>query len=130
VLERALSRVRGWAVPYLCVQGLSVVAWWLLLFAHPPSRRLFFPGGELSPEMSALLLPDLVTLAGGSFAAAAARTLGRTWGAGATWLVAGAATYAALFTIHWSLLEGAPWLSPLLMSLAAAGSLSCARAPV
>jgi hypothetical protein len=45
-----------------------------------------------------------------------------------SWLVAGGALYAALFTASWALLEPVPMPSTILMLLAAAGSIGSALA--
>ena len=115
---------------YLVVQGSSVIAWWVLLATVHSSRAWFFPGGDISPELHALLLPDVIVLGVMSLAAAWGRSTRRPWAAPVSWLVAGGTSYAALFTFHWSLQVGAPVLSPALMGLLAAGSIVSALQPL
>lgn len=114
-------------VAFYALQGAGVILWWAILHALPATRGWFFPSGEIDAVLAAFMLPDLVVLGMGSLLTAFA--LRRQTGAvrPLAWLVAGAANYAMLFTIHWTVTVDAPILSLALMAASGMGSLICAR---
>jgi hypothetical protein len=118
------------AAVVLGLQGLAVAAWWAALAWWPESRAAFLPEDGWTAEFRALLLPDLALLGAGSLAAGWLLARGRPAARAAACVVAGAALYAALFTLGWARAHGAPALSPLLMAGSALLSCACARLAV
>jgi hypothetical protein len=112
------------------VLAVGVAAWWGLILHVPPSRLWFFPGGVIEHPLRAFVMPDLLVLSVGSAVAAWLIATGRPGAIAASWFVAGAAGYATVYTISWSLHEDVPLASPLLMTAAAALAIVCARAAV
>lgn len=62
-----MQRVRQNAAIYFLLQGLAVFVWWIMLYFIPESRNLFRLGND-GNTLLAFWLPDLILLAGGSFA--------------------------------------------------------------
>lgn len=116
------------AAAYFLVQAVLVPLWWSMLFAVPASRDWFLPSRDLDPAFVAFVAPDLIVLSVASAITGvfAPRTpqLART----GSWVVVGAVMYATAYTLAWTALVGAPWLSAALMMAAAAGSIASARA--
>ena len=116
------------AAAYFLVQAVLVPLWWSLLFAVPASRDWFLPSRDLEPAFVAFVAPDLVVLSVASAitGAFASRTtqVART----GSWFVVGAVMYATAYTLAWTALVAAPWLSAALMIAASAGSIASARA--
>jgi hypothetical protein len=108
------------------LQAAAVPAWWLLLWWVPGSQALFFPSPGIDPTMRAFVVPDLVVLAGASGAAAWLIRRGDRRAPLVSWFAAGAACYAAAFTVAWAVRAGAPALAPLLMLASAVLSVTCA----
>lgn len=94
----------------LCAVGIP--AWWLALHYSPVVRELFVPA-ESWRGFQALLLPDLL-LAVACAILASQLVRGRFSNAlvGVTF---GAWAYATVYSISWTVSEGAPWLGPMLM---------------
>jgi hypothetical protein len=111
---------------YFWLQGSAVIGWWVLLMLLPSSRRLFLPVTAANDGFAALLLPDLGALALGSLVAGQLIRRGRPAGKLAAWFVAGAASYATLYTFAWAFLHRGPLLSVALMTASLAGTLFCA----
>jgi hypothetical protein len=113
---------------YFLVQAVLVPLWWSMLFAVPASRDWFLPSRDLDPAFVAFVAPDLIVLSVASAITGvlAPRTpqLART----GSWFVVGAVMYATAYTLAWTALVAAPWLSAALMMAAAAGSIASARA--
>jgi hypothetical protein len=116
------------AAAYFFVQAVLVPLWWSMLFAVPASRDWFLPSRDLDPAFVAFVAPDLIVLSVASAITGvlAPRTpqLART----GSWFVVGAVMYATAYTLAWTALVAAPWLSAALMMAAAAGSIASARA--
>lgn len=108
------------------VQAGGVVFWWLLIYAAPASRRWFFPGGVLDSVLASFIVPDLAVLALGSAVAGWLGLSGRRIAQPVAWFTAGAAVYAAAFTMSWAARVDAPNASPVLMLTSAL--LSCVAA--
>ena len=116
------------AAAYFLAQAVLVPLWWSMLFAMPASRDWFLPSRDLDPAFVAFVAPDLIVLSVASAITGvlAPRTpqLART----GSWFVVGAVMYATAYTLAWTALVAAPWLSAALMMAAAAGSIASARA--
>ncbi|MBY0111277.1 MAG: isoprenylcysteine carboxylmethyltransferase family protein [Phycisphaerales bacterium] len=106
---------RAFSVTYLTFQGLSVVAFWLLLACVPSLRAAFVPAEVPSRLAFALGIADGVFFPASSLAAAAALHRSSRWALPLLWLHAGAAIYAALFAIGLWVVEPRLWLGAGLM---------------
>jgi hypothetical protein len=106
---------------YLLLQGGAVLGWWAVLLLWPASRALFLVHGAPEITLSAFAAGDLAIVGAGSLAVGASRD--RAWAAPLAWIVAGAMTYAALYTILTALVGATGPLGALLMTPAAAASL-------
>lgn len=111
---------------YFLIQAVAVAGWWLLLAAVPASRAWFLPSSILDPAFAAFAAPDLLVL---SLASTIAGLRGGRAGAGRAWawIAAGAAAYAAVYTMAWAILTHAPAASPILMTIAGLLSVHYAR---
>lgn len=108
----------GWPALFAAVCALTVPAWWIALFQSAAVRQLFVPD-EAWPAFRALVLPDTVLTILTAFLAV---RLSRSRASGTlAGLVCGAWAYAAIYTIAWARLAGAPPAGPLLMTAALAG---------
>ena len=112
----AASRIRTLAVWFLIVQGVGVVAWWLVLLLYPPARSPFMVPGAPDATLLAFLVADLLLYAGGSFVAAYGLGRGRPWGWPALCVNTGAAAYATLYGLALPLVSGAGWLGAVMMA--------------
>jgi hypothetical protein len=112
------------------IVAAGVAVWWFFILHVPASRAWFFPGGVVEHPLRAFVMPDLLVLALGSAIAAWLILTGRPGAVAAAWFSAGAACYAAAYTIGWSLHEDVPPASPLLMTAAAVLAIICARRAV
>jgi protein-S-isoprenylcysteine O-methyltransferase Ste14 len=119
-LERNISRnfkimkIRRSASVYFALQGLAVIAWWSLLFFVPASRK-FFQMGASEEILLAFWLPDLALLAAGSLVISAFCLSDNKFLSPALWLVAGAFSYTALYSLAFALLTDSGWLGVTLM---------------
>src|SRR5260221_508811 len=77
------SRIAGW---YFTVQGLAILAWWLILAGVPSARELFLPPGASEIELLAFRLPDLLVAMPASLAAGVAILADRRWAILPAWL--------------------------------------------
>jgi len=112
---------------FFLLQAAAIPSWWLLLGVVPASRRWFLPADVLSLEFQALVAPDVVVFAGASAVAGVLAWRERPAARTAAWIAAGSALYATAFTIHWSVLTGAPVLSSAAMVASAILTVLCAR---
>src|SRR5262245_16350100 len=115
------------AGPYFLLQGAAVVFWWLLIAFVGAARPQFLPGGVVDSAFSAFAAPDVLVLAAASLTAGV-QAMRRHPAAGRwAWVATGAALYAAVYTIAWTVIRDAPPLSSVLMAIAAVLSVWCAR---
>src|ERR1700741_1632526 len=119
--------LRRFAPHYFFLQGVLVVLWWIGLHMRPELRVHFQPPGTPDAVLLSFVLPDLLLLAAGSFAATYAITFGLRWAQPAAWLVAGATAYATLYCLALSVETGGAWLSVVLMVPSALLSVLFAR---
>ena len=121
-MPRASERL---ARAYLALQALAVAAWWVALYARPPLRALFRPPAAPDATLLAFAPGDLLLALGSALAAASPARPARSI---AAWLVAGAMSYAAAYTVVLAVTCAAGWLGAILMAPAALGSLAAAWA--
>ena len=108
--------LRRLAVAYLILQGVGVLAWWVLLLAFPASRALFTAEGAPDAVLLAFLVGDVVLVGIGSFAAAAGITGHRAWAWPVLLVHAGAAVFAGLYCVLLPVLTGGPgWIAAVAM---------------
>lgn len=104
------------AVAYLVLQGVGVVAWWVLLAAVPDSRALFTAAGAPDAVLLAFVVGDLVLVAGGSFVAAVGVARRAAWAWPVLLVHAGAAVFAGLYCVTLPLLAGGSgWIAAVAM---------------
>tara|TARA_R110002072_G_scaffold228234_5_gene385120 strand:- start:58536 stop:58928 length:393 start_codon:yes stop_codon:yes gene_type:complete len=107
---------------YLLLQAMAIAAWWLWLCSSSAARERFTVAGWPEETLLAFAAPDLVLLVFGSALASRGVGQGRAWAPLAMWLVAGAASYAALFCLAASVLSNSMWLGTTMMLLCMTGS--------
>ncbi len=117
-----MEKILNWARVYFLMQGVGVCVWWLMLVAAPETRAPFIPKNTSDVSLLAFWLPDLLLIAAGSIVAAAAIYYRSRYKTAAMWLVTGATSYAALYTIVLSALTDGGWLGVVLMIPAMLGS--------
>jgi hypothetical protein len=106
---------RQWAGAYFLLQGVAVLAWWLVLLIYPPARSWFRMGDGSDAALLAFWLPDLSLLAIGSLVSGALCLQGSSFVSAAVWLTAGAASYATLYCLAFAMLTDTGWLGVTLM---------------
>ena len=84
-----MKKIRLFATIYFALQGLAVLAWWILLFAVPASRK-YFQMGDTETVLLAFWLPDLFFLTIGSFVVSAFIRFENKFLTLAIWFVVGA----------------------------------------
>lgn len=110
-----MEKIRKSASVYFLIQGLGVIAWWILLITIPASRQWF----KLEPSSLTILwgfwLPDILLIGPGSIAAAVLIYRGFRYAEHLMWLVTGAVTYATLYTLAIAMMTDFGWLGVVLM---------------
>lgn len=101
---------------------MAIAFWWLWLLSSADAREQFSFAGWHEETLLAFAAPDLVLLVFSSAIASRGAARGRSWAPLAMWLVAGAATYAALFCVAGSCITDSMWLGTSLMLLCMIGS--------
>jgi drug/metabolite transporter (DMT)-like permease len=111
-------RRRRIAIGYLVLQAIAIAAWWGVMMIAPSVRSAFAPSA--SEEILLAFAPsDALVVALGLYVAVR-RGEGRSDIAG--WLIAGAMSYATLFTITMAARHLAPTAGAVLMTPAAMAS--------
>jgi protein-S-isoprenylcysteine O-methyltransferase Ste14 len=110
-----MEKVRRTAVIYLILQGLAVAAWWAVLFFRPETRSFFQLEAASQTSLIAFFLPDAAFLAAGSLAAAILVHIRSRYETAALWLLAGAISYAAVYTFSFAMFTDVGWLGVVLM---------------
>ena len=72
---------------YFLIQGISTAAWWLLLFAYPPSVKWFQPSDWPAGALLSFWLADFVLIITGSVIAATGILRQHEWAGNAVWAV-------------------------------------------
>lgn len=121
---------RRWAVAYLALQAVLVVAWWSAMVASDAVREVFELDADRPEVLDAYLLADLVVLAGGSAVAATAVARRLPWARVATTVAAAGAAYPTLQLAAWVLGggDGAIGLGPMAVASVVTGAI-VARPP-
>lgn len=118
--------MRSTVLCYLLIQAVLVVLWWLMIAANPSVRDWFSVPGSPAVNLVAFAAPDLLLITGGSVVAALAIARRSPHRHAFSWLVAGAVTYGAVYTLAVPALTGAAWAAAALMLPAALASIGCA----
>jgi hypothetical protein len=109
--------LRRAAVGYLVVQGVGVLAWWVLLLTVPASRPLFTADGAPDAVLLAFLVGDVVLVGAGSLVAAVGVARGTRWAWPALLVHAASCVYAGLYCVSLPLLSGGSgWLAAVCMA--------------
>lgn len=109
-----MKKIRLFATIYFALQGLAVLAWWILLFAVPASRK-YFQMGDSETVLLAFWLPDLFFLTVGSFVVSAFIRFENRFLTLAIWFVVGAISYAAFYCMAFAMMTDSGWLGVVLM---------------
>lgn len=102
----ATDPLRRLACAYLVVQGLGVLAWWVMIVAVPASRPLFTVPGAPDGLLLAFLLGDVVLVGVGSLIAAVGVLRRTRWAWPVLLVHASAAVYAGLYCISLPVVTG------------------------
>lgn len=109
-----MKKIRHFAFVYFAVQGVAVIAWWILLFVVPDSRK-YFQMGESETTLLAFWLPDLFLLAVGSLAVSAFVWFENRFTGVAVWFVVGTISYATFYCLAFAMMTDSGWLGVVLM---------------
>lgn len=108
-------KVRHSAAIYFALQGLSVIAWWGVLFFVPSSRHYFILERNSEMSLMAFWLADLSFLGIGSLAASWLCYRNDQYLRVAAWFVTGAVSYAAVYCLAFAFMADTGWLGVTLM---------------
>jgi hypothetical protein len=109
---------------WFLLQGLAIIAWWLLLATVPDARPWFFLRDAPAAAFVALAPGDLALAAVGSLAIAIVRA--GPVRVALAWVVTGAVTYATCYAVSTAILGLTHPMGALLMSPATIGTLLAA----
>jgi len=93
------AALRRLAVGYFVAQGLGVLAWWVLLFSVPDTRRLFTAAGAPDSVLLAFVLGDVVLVGLGSIGVAAGISRRAEWAWPLLLVHAGAAMFGGAYCV-------------------------------
>lgn len=110
-----MEKVRRYAIGYYLLQGVAVVAWWLMMYVWPSTQSWFRLDNHSLISLDSFWLGDLLLIAPGSITAAF--LLYRRWkhATAAMWLVTGAVTQATAYSAAYTLQTDVGWLGVTLM---------------
>lgn len=108
-------KVRHSAAIYFVIQGLAVIAWWLVLFFIPASRQYFVLERNSEASLMAFWLADLSFLGVGSLVTSWLCFRDLEYKKIASWFVTGAVSYAAVYCLAFALMTDTGWLGVTLM---------------
>lgn len=126
-MDSSFLRVRQWVCAYFALQGVAVIAWWLLLL-FAPATRAYFQMGDSAATLLAFWLPDLLLLGIGSLLGAWLCWRDQSLALPVLYVVCGAFSYAGLYCLLFALLTNTAWLGLALMLPAAFLSVVCTLA--
>lgn len=109
-----MLKINQTASIYFAVQGLAVLAWWLLLLLVPASRA-WFQMGDSPTVLLAFWLPDLFLLAIGSLTVSGLCFFENKFTVPALWFVVGSISYASFYCLAFALMTDTGWLGVTLM---------------
>lgn len=111
------TTLRRVAAAYLAVQGVGVLAWWVLLLVAPESRPLFTAAGAPDAVLLAFLVGDVVLVGAGSLVAAVGIVRDTRWAWPVLLVHAATAVYAGLYCVSLPVLaDGSGWLAAVAMT--------------
>ena len=108
-------KIRHTAAIYFALQGIAVVAWWILLFFVPASRKYFQLENTSETSLLAFWLADLLLLGIGSLIAGWLCFQDSRHAPAASWFVTGAVSYATLYCLAFAFFTNLGWLGVTLM---------------
>lgn len=108
-------KIRFTAAIYFALQGIAVVAWWLVLFFVPASRKYFQLEANSEASLLAFWLADLSLLGIGSLAASGLCFFESRHASIALWFVVGAISYATFYCLAFAFFTDSGWLGVALM---------------
>ncbi|MBK7933844.1 MAG: isoprenylcysteine carboxylmethyltransferase family protein [Acidobacteria bacterium] len=108
-------KVRHSAAIYFVVQGIAVIAWWATLSFVPSTRQYFLLEKSSETSLMAFWLADLSFLGIGSLAAGFLSWRDHEYSRIASWFVAGAVSYAAVYCLAFAWMTDAGWLGVTMM---------------
>lgn len=108
-------KIRHTAAIYFALQGIAVVAWWILLFFVPASRKYFQLETNSETSLLAFWLADLSFLGIGSLVAGWLCLQDSRHAPTASWFVTGAVSYATLYCLAFAFFTDSGWLGVTLM---------------
>ncbi len=108
-------KIRHTAAVYFALQGIAVVAWWLLLISIPASRKYFQLETNSETSLLAFWLADLSLLGIASLVAGWLCLHDSRHAPTASWFVTGAISYATLYCLTFAFFTDAGWLGAALM---------------
>lgn len=108
-------KVRHSASFYYAIQGLAVIAWWVVLFFVPSTRQYFALERSSEVSLMAFWLADLSFLGIGPLAASWLIYREHEFSRIAAWFVTGAVSYAAIYCFAFALMTDVGWLGVTMM---------------
>lgn len=103
------------AAIYYALQGIAIVAWWILLFFVPASRKYFLLESNSELSLLAFWMADLSLLGIGSIVTAWLCFRDNLHASNVSWLVTGAISYATLYCLAFAFYTDSGWLGVALM---------------
>jgi protein-S-isoprenylcysteine O-methyltransferase Ste14 len=108
-------KIRRTAAIYFALQGISVIAWWAILFFVPRTRQYFLLERDNETSLLAFWLADLSFLGLGSLVVALLCLRNQEYLRIAAWFVTGAVSYAAIYCFVFAMMTDMGWLGVTLM---------------
>ena len=112
----SVPTLRRLGIVFLTLQSAGGIGWWLLLWTHPPSRVAFRAPGTSDAALFAFFVPDLIFYIGLGLGCAYGLARRAAWAWPLLCVHAGAAAYAALYTLTLPLFSHANVLGAILMA--------------
>lgn len=107
--------IRKLGAGYLFLQGFGALAWWGMLLASPPFRKLFLAPHAPDSTLMAFLVADIVLYVGGSLGSGWGLWHKEEWAWPVLCLHTGAGAYAALYCLTLAILSGGGWAGAIFM---------------
>ncbi len=108
-------KVRHSAAIYFAIQGVAVIAWWLVLYFVPSTRQHFVLERSSEASLMAFWPADLSFLGIGSLAVGWLCYRGHEYTRLAAWFVTGAVSHATIYCLAFTLMTDSGWLGIVLM---------------
>lgn len=108
-------KVRHSAAIYFVIQGLGVIAWWLVLYFVPSTRQYFVLERSSERSLMAFWLADLSFLGICSLVTAWLCYRDHEYSRIASWFVTGTVSYATAYCFAFALMTDVGWLGVTLM---------------